>query len=126
MFVLTCFFRQPISSLALSLTQSTLLVGTTTGEVHFYDIASHQLLRTISPVKDKSQGLAITHIECMLKPPDLIGHINLGLNVGGVTSVRNVMSTRPVAAFQRVRDSRAREAHEVSIMLPSQNEVGFS
>ncbi|KAL5492469.1 IPI3 [Sanghuangporus weigelae] len=113
---------QPISSLALSLTQSTLLVGTTTGEVHLYDIASHQLLRTISPVKDKSQGLAITHIECMLKPPDLIGHINLGLNVGGVTSVKDVMPTKPIAAFQRIRDSKARESHEVPMILPSQNE----
>ncbi|OCB86366.1 pre-rRNA-processing protein IPI3 [Sanghuangporus baumii] len=113
---------QPISSLALSLTQSTLLVGTTTGEVHLYDIASHQLLRTISPVKDKSQGLAITHIECMLKPADLIGHINLGLNVGGITSVKDVMPTKPIAAFQRIRDNKARETHEVPMILPSQNE----
>ncbi|EJD07635.1 pre-rRNA-processing protein IPI3 [Fomitiporia mediterranea MF3/22] len=116
------FVGQPISTLALSLTRSTLLVGTTTGEVNLYDIASHQLLRTISPVKDKGQGLSITHIECMLKPPDLIGHISLGLNVGGITSVKDVMPTRPIAPFQRVRDSKAREAHEVPIILPSQNE----
>ncbi|KAH8111012.1 pre-rRNA-processing protein IPI3 [Phellopilus nigrolimitatus] len=117
---------QPISSLAFSLTQSTLLVGTTTGEVHLYDIASHQLLRTLSPVKDKAQGLSVTHIECMLKPPDLIGHISLGINVAGMTSAKDVMPTRPVAPFQRVRDGKAREVHEVSMMLPVQNEVCFS
>ena len=100
-----------------------LLVGTATGEVHLYDIASHQLLRTITPVKDKAQGLAITHIECMLKPPDLIGHISLGLDVGGVTNAKDVMPTKPVAPFQRVRDGKAREAHEVPMILPQQDEV---
>ena len=126
MFILIVSYRQPISSLALSLTQSTLLAGTTTGEVHLYDIASHQLLRTISPVKDKAQGLAINHIECMLKPPDLIGHISLGLNVGGVTTVKDVMPARPIAPFQRVRDNKAREMHEVPMILPSQDAVNIA
>lgn len=119
--VLSC--RSPISALALSLTQSVLLVGTTDGEVHTYDIASHQLLRTISPVKDKSQGLSVTHIECMLKPPDLIGHVSLDLNVGGVTTSKDIMPTRPVAPFQKIRDERARDAHEAPMMLPDYDEV---
>ncbi|KAI5121624.1 hypothetical protein M0805_001154 [Coniferiporia weirii] len=117
----TIFVGQPISSLALSLTQSTLLVGTTIGEVHLYDTASHQLLRTLSPVKDKNQGLAVTHVECMLKPPDLIGHISLGFEVGGVTSAKDVIPMKPVAPFHRVRDGKARERHDIPMMLPTQN-----
>ncbi|KAG1741210.1 hypothetical protein EDD22DRAFT_959097 [Suillus occidentalis] len=39
---------QPITVLTISLTSSLLLVGTATGLIHIYDIASHQLLRTIS------------------------------------------------------------------------------
>lgn len=100
-----------------------LLAGTTDGEVRLYDIVSHQLLRTISPVKDKSQGLAVTHIECMLKPPDLIGHLSLDLHVNGVTTSKDVMPTKPIAAFQKVRDEKTREAHEVPIMLPNREEV---
>ena len=117
------WYRSPISALALSLTQSTLLVGTTDGDVHLYDIASHQLLRTISPAKDKSQGFSVTHIECMLKPPDLIGHVSLDLNVGSVTASKDIMPTRPIAPFQKIRDERTREAHEVPMMLPDYEEV---
>ncbi|THH10360.1 hypothetical protein EW145_g1398 [Phellinidium pouzarii] len=116
------FVGQPISSLALSITQSMLLIGTAVGEVHLYDIASHQLLRTLSPVKDKAQGLAVTHIECMLKPPDLIGHINLDLQFGGMMSAKDAMPTKPVTPFQRVRDGKARDMHSVPMMLPTQNE----
>ena len=104
--------------MAFSLSQSNLLVGTNAGEVRLYDVASHQLLRTISPLKDKSQGLSITHIECMLKPPDLIGNISLGLNVSGVTSAKDVLPTYPIVPFQRVRDGKSRANHEVLMMLP--------
>lgn len=91
--------------------------------MHVYDIASQQLLRTISPSKDKAQGLAVTHIECMLKPPDLIGHISFSVNVSGVSNARDVMPTRPVVPFQRFRDVKTREAHEVLMMIPAQDEV---
>ena len=75
------------------------------------------------PSNAKTQGLAITHVKCMLKPPDLIGYISLGINIGGVMSTKDVMPTKLVAPFQRVRDSKAREAHEVPIMLTLQNEA---
>lgn len=88
-----------------------------------YDVASHQLLRTISPVKDKSQGLAITHVQCMLKPPDLIGHVSFGIDAGSISNTKDIMPTKVVAPFQRIRDSKAREAHEVPIILPMQSEV---
>ena len=120
-----CASRSPISTLALSLTQSVLLAGTTDGDIRLYDIVSHQLLRAVSPVKDKSQGLAVTHIECMLKPPDLIGHLSLDLHVSGVTAQKDVMPTRPIAPFQKVRDEKTREAHEVPILLPNREEVSL-
>lgn len=109
----------PISSLSISLTSALLLVGTSTGLIQIYDIPSHQLLRTISTHK----GLCISHVATMLKPPDLVGHISLTLNVGSSADARDVIPVKPVAPFQRMRDTKAREAHEVSMILPIQDMV---
>ena len=79
--------------------------------MHTYDIASHQQLRTLGAHK----GLAITHLAALLRPPDLVGHISLTLAAG--TDTREV-PVRPVVPFQRMRDARARELHEVAMMLP--------
>ncbi|KAG9312910.1 WD40-repeat-containing domain protein [Chiua virens] len=68
---------QPVTALCISLNGSLLLVGAVTGIIYVYDIASHQLLRTISTHK----GLSISFLATMLKPPDLVGHISLSLNV---------------------------------------------
>ncbi|THH13451.1 hypothetical protein EW146_g6764 [Bondarzewia mesenterica] len=106
---------EPITTLTISLTSSLLLVGTSTGVINIYDIPSHQLLRTITTHK----GFSITHLETMLKPPDLIGHVSLSLSVGGDTS--REMPVRPVLPFQRMRDAKAREAHEVTMVLPAQD-----
>lgn len=62
----------------------------------------------------------------MLKPPDLIGHVSLSINVGSLTSAKDNIPTRPIATFHRVRDGKARESHEVSLILPVQNEVSNS
>lgn len=62
----------------------------------------------------------------MLKPPDLIGHVSLSINVGSVTSAKDNIPTRPIATFHRVRDGKARESHEVSMILPVHNEVSNS
>lgn len=106
-----------------------LLAGTAAGSIHLYDIASHQLLRTISNTALK--GLAITHLETLLRPSDLIGHVSASLGastgVGGV-SARDVLPTRPIVAFQRIRDMKAREAHEVLVALQGNkydDEVSF-
>ncbi|KAH9935911.1 WD40 repeat-like protein [Epithele typhae] len=104
---------EPVSAMTLSLTSSILLVGTTTGLIHMYDVASHQLLRTLSTHK----GMAITYLTTMLRPPDLIGHISLSLGPAGNGSKESI-PVRPVAPFQRIRDAKAREAHEVTMMLP--------
>jgi pre-rRNA-processing protein IPI3 len=115
-------YSQPITALTISLTGSLLLVGTATGLVHLYDIASHQLLRTISTHK----GMSISHLATMLKPPDLIGHVSLSLNVGSFSDAKDVIPVRPVVPFHRMKDAKARDAHEVMMMLPVQVEVRVS
>lgn len=112
---------QPVTALCTSLNGSLLLVGTASGLIHVYDIASHQLLRTISTHK----GMSISFLATMLKPPDLVGHISLSLNVASVGDARDVMPVRPVAAFHRMKDMSAREVHEVSMMLPMTNKVSY-
>ncbi|KAG2129202.1 WD40-repeat-containing domain protein [Suillus bovinus] len=110
---------QPITALTISLTSSLLLVGTATGLIHIYDIASHQLLRTISTHK----GMSISHLTTMLKPPDLVGHISLSLNLGSSADAKDIIPIRPIVPFHRTKDSKAREAHEVAMMLPVQAET---
>ncbi|CDO73260.1 hypothetical protein BN946_scf185008.g22 [Trametes cinnabarina] len=105
---------ESVTTVAISLTGSMLLAGTASGLIHIYDVASHQLLRTLSSHK----GMMITHISTMLRPPDLIGHVSLTLNTGAAGDSRENIPVRPVAPFQRIRDAKAREAHEVSLMLP--------
>ncbi|KAH9839891.1 WD40 repeat-like protein [Rhodofomes roseus] len=114
---------QPVTTMSISLTSSLLLVGTATGHIHTYDIASHQLLRTLSTHK----GMVITHLMTLLRPPDLVGHVSLTLAAG--TETKEV-PVRPIAPFQRMRDAKARDLHEVAMMLPpqpaSKSEVFFS
>lgn len=107
---------QDIACLSISFTGSLLLVGTSVGLIHIYDIASHQLLRTISTHK----GFSITYIATMLKPPDLIGHISLSMNFA---DARDTVPVKPVLPFQRMRDAKTRDMHEVSLLLPSKNAV---
>ncbi|KAK0238850.1 WD40 repeat-like protein [Armillaria nabsnona] len=107
---------QDVTCLSISLTGSLLLVGTSVGLIHIYDIASHQLLRTISTHK----GFSITYIATMLKPPDLIGHISLSMNFA---DARDTVPVKPVLPFQRMRDAKTRDVHEVSLLLPSKNAV---
>ncbi|KAF9462926.1 WD40 repeat-like protein [Collybia nuda] len=104
----------PITALAISLTSSLLLVGTSTGLVHVYDLPSHQLLRTISTHK----GFTITHLASIIKPLDLIGHISLHINFSNAADVKDMIPIKPILPFQRMRDPKRRETHEVSILLP--------
>jgi len=92
-----------------------LLAGTALGNVHVYDVPSHQLLRTIKA--HPGPGLAVTHLTTLLTPPDLVGHVRLdGDKDGGIP-------VRPVVPFQRMREARPREAHEVTMMLPHVQKV---
>ena len=106
-----------MTALKLSLTSTLLLVGTASGSIHIYDMPSHQLLRTVSSHK----GFVITHLDTILKPPDLVGHVNLSLYSG--MGRDGTLPVRPVIAFQRMREARARESHEVSLLLPTQPRV---
>jgi pre-rRNA-processing protein IPI3 len=111
--------RSPITCLTLSVPSSLLLVGTWTGLISIYDTISHQQLRTISSHK----GFIITHLTTILKPPDLIGHINLNLNVGSGIDMKDVLPVRTVTPFQRMRDPKTRDKHEVEMILPIQDNV---
>ncbi|KAI0741405.1 WD40 repeat-like protein [Daedaleopsis nitida] len=102
-----------VTAIAISMTSSMLIAGTATGLIHVYDIASHQLLRTLSSHK----GMVITHLSSILRPPDLVGHISLSLHAGGASDAKDNIPVQPIAAFQRIRDAKAREAHEVSLIL---------
>ena len=92
-----------------------LLAGTALGNVHVYDVPSHQLLRTINA--HPGPGLAVTHLTTLLKPPDLVGHVRLDGGKDGKIPVR------PIMPFQRMREARPREAHEVTMMLPHAQRV---
>ncbi|KAI9064113.1 WD40 repeat-like protein [Trametes sanguinea] len=105
---------ESVTTMSISLTGAMLLAGTASGLIHIYDIASHQQLRTLSSHK----GMTITHLSTMLRPPDLVGHISLTLSTGAAGDARENIPVRPVAPFQRIRDAKAREAHEVSLILP--------
>ncbi|KZP01727.1 WD40 repeat-like protein [Calocera viscosa TUFC12733] len=100
--------EQPLKSLAISLTSSLLLAGTSDGQILLYDLASHQLLRSIGAHK----GYSINALLTLLRPADLVGHSQLGFG-----SREEQVPVRPVAAFQRTRDQKARERHEVPMML---------
>ncbi|THU91527.1 WD40 repeat-like protein [Dendrothele bispora CBS 962.96] len=109
---------QPVSCIAISFTSSSLLVGTSSGLIHIYDVPTHQLIRTISTHK----GFSITHLSTMLKPIDLIGHVNLRMNVGTMSDARETIPVKPVVPFQRMRDAKTRDLHDLSVLLPTQDE----
>ena len=104
--------RQPVASICISISSSILVVGTSEGMIHLYDIPSHQLLRSISTHK----GVSISHIQTMVKPPDLVGHLSLEIKAG--SEAKDVIPVKPVAPFQKIRDAKARDAHEVTLIWP--------
>lgn len=106
--------------MTLSLDCSNLLVGTLSGQIHIYDIVSHQLLRSINGYKDK--GLSVTHLSTLLKPTDLFGHVSLG---DGTAALRENDPVHPVAQFHKIKDASSRIAHEVPMIFPCQQSVGF-
>ncbi|CAE6428930.1 unnamed protein product [Rhizoctonia solani] len=95
---------QSITTLCVSYTSTYLLIGTASGSILIYDLESHQLLRSIATHKDK--GLAIIYLQCMLKPID------------HDTKEKEPIPLRPVVPFQRMRDLKARETHQVMVMIP--------
>lgn len=91
---------------------------------------SHQLLRTIAlgaaAAPAGAPSMQITYLRTMLRPADLVGHVSLSLGASGGAAGGGSGAgpaggegvVRPVAVFQRVRDRKARERHEVAVILP--------
>ncbi|KAH7106050.1 WD40 repeat-like protein [Auriculariales sp. MPI-PUGE-AT-0066] len=102
-----------ITSLALDLPGTQLLAGGADGTVSVFDVASHQLLRTFSPLP-AGQGGAITSLATLLRPADLIGPS------AAAAGAKDALPLRPLAVFHRIRDRAAREAHDVPVVLPKQ------
>jgi len=113
------FCSEPVTAMTVSLTASSLFVGTEGGLIHLYDVASHQLLRTISSHK----GGAITFLRSILKPLDLVGHVSLNLHGNGAMDAKDVIPVRPIQPFQRIKDPKLRDTHEATIMLPAARNV---
>ena len=67
--------------------------------------------------------MSISHLATTLKPPDLVGHISLSLNVGSFSDAKDIIPVRPVVPFHRMKDAKTREAHEVMMMLPVQVDI---
>lgn len=107
-------FSEPVTSLALSITSSLLVVGTAGGSVFIFDIPSHQRLRTI-PIQ---KGFNITFVTVMQKPRDLVGHIKLNLGSTSGTETKDAISLRPVCAFQKMKEPKSQVEHEATILLP--------
>jgi pre-rRNA-processing protein IPI3 len=101
----------------MTINSNNLVVGLESGLVNIYDVTSHQLLRSINTHK----GQPMAMVGSMIKPFDLMGHIEIGETSGS----REDVPIRAILPFQRIRDPRAREAHEVSVLLPPTNIVGF-
>ncbi|KAJ1306922.1 hypothetical protein OPQ81_007905 [Rhizoctonia solani] len=99
---------QPVTSICISYTSTYLLIGATSGSILVYDLESHQLLRSITTHKDK--GLAVAYLQCMLKPID------------HDTKEKEPIPLRPVVPFQRMRDLKGRETHQVMVMIPPRME----
>jgi len=104
-----------VTCMSMTINSNNLLVGLESGLVNVYDVTSHQLLRTITTHK----GQPMVMVGSIIKPFDLMGHIE----IGETSASREDVPIRSVMPFQRIRDPRAREAHEVSILLPPFNTV---
>jgi len=59
----------------------------------------------------------------MLKPPDLIGHVSLSLNVSSTADAKDSIPVKPVVQFHRTKDPKMREAHDTSMILPGRIQV---
>jgi pre-rRNA-processing protein IPI3 len=59
----------------------------------------------------------------MMKPPDLSGHVSIDFKVGASADLKDTIPVKPVVPFQRTRDTKAREAHEVLVLLKNKTAV---
>lgn len=112
--------KERITALGLSLTSTTLLVGTATGAVHTLSLPSLQPLKVINPQAHK--GCPITLLDVMLKPADLYGQVQLGSTSAGTRDE----VIRKIGTLERMRvGRRERERHVVETRLGSCEDVSL-
>ncbi|WVO15267.1 hypothetical protein L204_102923 [Cryptococcus depauperatus] len=90
-----------VTSLALSISSSHLLIGTSAGTIQIHSLPSHQHLRTLSP-----HAGPVTYLATMLRPCDLVG-----------STSREDTPIMEIKNLERIRSRSVREAHNPSILL---------
>lgn len=95
--------KESITSLALSLSSTHLLVGTSTGTIQIHSLPSHQHLRTLSP-----HAGPVTHLSTLLRPADLVG------SVGAKSEEIPIMEIKPL---DRLKHRSPQESHEPTVLL---------
>jgi len=61
----------------------------------------------------------------MMKPPDLSGHLNIDFKIGASADLKDTIPVKPVVPFQRTRDAKARDVHDVLLILKDTTSVRF-
>lgn len=95
--------KESITSLALSLSSTHLLVGTSAGTIQIHSLPSHQHLRTLSP-----HAGPVTHLSTLLRPADLVG------SVGAKSEEIPIMAIKPL---DRLKLRSPQESHEPTVLL---------
>ncbi|WRT68936.1 uncharacterized protein IL334_005918 [Kwoniella shivajii] len=99
--------QSSITSMALSISSTHLLIGTKDGSIHLYSLPSHQHLRTLS-----SHNGPITHLTTLLRPTDLI--------IGTGSSLKSdqypIMEIKP---FERMKSTTVKTNHQFIMKLQS-------
>lgn len=95
--------KESITSLALSLSSTHLLVGTSAGTIQIHSLPSHQHLRTLSP-----HAGPVTHLSTLLRPADLVG------SVGAKSEEIPIMEIKPL---DRLKHRSPQESHELTVLL---------
>ncbi|WWC64154.1 uncharacterized protein I303_106762 [Kwoniella dejecticola CBS 10117] len=103
-----------ITSMTLSISSTTLLIGCSDGTIHLYSLPSHQHLRTLS-----SHSGPITHLSTLLKPVDLLISGGGSSSSGGVKG--KVLEEYPIMEiknFERMKSQNVKTNHNITIKLP--------
>lgn len=98
-----------ITSLALSLSSTHLLVGTSAGNIQIHSLPSHQHLRTLSP-----HAGPVTHLTTLLRPADLVGSVGVGAGAGAKGEEIPIMEIKPL---ERLKGRPPQESHEPTVLL---------
>lgn len=89
-----------------------LLSGTSTGQIHIHSLPSHQLLRSINAHQGNGP---VTYLTTLLKPPDLVTTAGQTAPGSRVSDAWPLMEVKPL---ERMRVGKAaRDVQEVSLML---------